>query len=894
MELKTRLRSQWMGKDLCEGNQRTADKASYGNVFHWRRDDDVDENIGDQVSVFCKKQLQQITRAIEYFNFNIPEVTNYNTNSDETLLRRTLVRNAILGQPSKLKQSLLHNVNSRRSSSNIHFNKRWQAFHGRPNGRILKPRYRRRRRRRRRRHLPRDPWSSAPVPSLAPSSAPNGAPLYEWLLSPTPTIDLVPSPSLAPDGSPPFPTPAPKGPRAPRQAPKRPRAPRPAPNPSVKPGPFPERSTKPLPDVDPHSQEKDEEPADSASKDNSKERKLIIIAVTSSTVAALAILSLCLVCFFKIKKRRERGGEPNDGQRTRNLFSTGSLLRSKKAGGTKDVIHNMSNKGGASSMPGDQVSGDRSLPFPSPVPTSPPPPPHAQSPPPPPPPQPAPPARPPPEAPPPPLKAAQVPNPPKAKPPPRGGLHRPGHSGDEHSGDSDANKTKLKPFFWDKVNTSPNRSMVWHDIKAGSFQFNEEMMENLFGYGSSGQNKNDNGKTMPNLQSQPKFIQIIEPKKAQNLAILLKALNVTTEEVSDAIIEGNELPLEFISTLLKMAPTPEEELRLRSYNGSLALLGPSERFLKALVDIPFAFKRLDALSFLGSLQEESSTVKESFSTLEVACTTLRNSRLFLKLLEAVLKTGNRMNVGTYRGGAQAFKLDTLLKLSDVKGTDGKTTLLSFVVQEIIRSEGNKASRRARASPRSSHNVLQQPNKETMENNRKHGLEVVSKLSEELEDVKKAALVDGDTLTSTVLKLGNMLRKNKDFLNNEMNTVNKETEFREFLMEFMERAEAEIMWLLEEEKRVMALVKSTGDYFHGQSRNDEGLHLFVIVRDFLLLLDNVCNDIRRTTVMQARKNQPNSTEESVGRNCLRDKLFPSKKDGQSSYSSSDDESDSDSP
>lgn len=120
-------------------------------------------------------------------------------------------------------------------------------------------------------------------------------------------------------------------------------------------------------------------------------------------------------------------------------------------------------------MPGDQVSGD-GLPFPSPVPTSPPPPPHAQSPPPPLPPPPAPPARPPPEAPPPPLKAAQVPNPPKAKPPPPGGLHRPGHSGDEHSGDSDANKTKLKPFFWDKVNTSPNRSMVWHDIKAGSFQ----------------------------------------------------------------------------------------------------------------------------------------------------------------------------------------------------------------------------------------------------------------------------------------------------------------------------------------------------------------------------------------------------------------------------------------
>ena len=61
--------------------------------------------------------------------------------------------------------------------------------------------------------------------------------------------------------------------------------------------------------------------------------------------------------------------------------------------------------------------------------------------------------------------------------------------------------------------------------------------------------------------------------------------------------------------------------------------------------------------------------------------------MFMKLLKAVLKTGNRINVGTNHGDAHAFKLDTLLKLVDVKGTDGKTTLLHFVVYEIIRAEG---------------------------------------------------------------------------------------------------------------------------------------------------------------------------------------------------------------
>ena len=53
------------------------------------------------------------------------------------------------------------------------------------------------------------------------------------------------------------------------------------------------------------------------------------------------------------------------------------------------------------------------------------------------------------------------------------------------------------------------------------------------------------------------------------------------------------------------------------------------------------------------------------------CEELRYCRMFLKLLEAVLKAGNRMNIGTNRGDAEAFKLDTLLKMADVKGADAE-------------------------------------------------------------------------------------------------------------------------------------------------------------------------------------------------------------------------------
>ncbi|WMV48810.1 hypothetical protein MTR67_042195 [Solanum verrucosum] len=463
--------------------------------------------------------------------------------------------------------------------------------------------------------------------------------------------------------------------------------------------------------------------------------------------------------------------------------------------------------------------------------------------------------------------------------------------------ESDPSKTKLKPFFWDKVLANPDHSMVWHQIKSGSFQFDEDMIESLFGYAHADKDKNGPKKDSMFQDASKQYVQIIDQKKAQNLAILLKALNVTTEEVCDALKEGNELPSELLQTLLKMAPTADEELKLRLYNGDLSRLGPAERFLKVLVDIPFAFKRLESLLFMCSLEEEASMAKESFATLEAACTELRKSRLFHKLLEAVLKTGNRMNDGTFRGGAQAFKLDTLLKLSDVKGIDGKTTLLHFVVQEIIRSEGIRAARardRGSVSSIKSDDLPEDQSQDAEEYYRSTGLQVVSGLSSELENVKKAAILDADSLTGTVSKLGCALKESRDFLNSEMKNVDDENRFHQTLKSFVQNAELDIMWLFEEEKRIMALVKSTGDYFHGNAGKDEGLRLFVIVRDFLIILDKVCIEVknaqRKLNGTPKKENVASKTSESTNPPPLdlRQKLFPAITDRRIDDSSSDDD------
>nr|XP_045088424.1 LOW QUALITY PROTEIN: formin-like protein 18 [Aegilops tauschii subsp. strangulata] len=418
---------------------------------------------------------------------------------------------------------------------------------------------------------------------------------------------------------------------------------------------------------------------------------------------------------------------------------------------------------------------------------------------------------------------------------------------------ADSSKTKLKPFFWDKV-TATDQAMVWDQIKAGSFQFNEEMIESLFG--CKPVDKSNDSKKEPAKEA-PQVVRILDAKKAQNLSISLKALSVTAQDVHTAVTEGHDLPADLITTLLRWTPTSDEELRLRLYTGEMSQLGQAEQFLKTIIDIPYIFQRLETLLLMASLTEEATSVEQSFKTLEVACDELRHSRLFKKLLEAVLKTGNRMNDGTFRGGAQAFKLDTLLKLADVKGLDGKTTLLHFVVQEIIRSEGVRAARAAKEQNSSVSSVsggtddLSEDVGDDTEHYKQLGLEMVSGLSDDLQNVRKAAILDADALTIAVASLGHRLVKANEFLNTGIKSLEEESGFQRKLAQFVENSQAQVTRLLEEEKKLRLMVRSTVDYFHGSKGKDEGLRLFVVVRDFLVILEKVCKEVKDAAALAAK-------------------------------------------
>ena len=60
------------------------------------------------------------------------------------------------------------------------------------------------------------------------------------------------------------------------------------------------------------------------------------------------------------------------------------------------------------------------------------------------------------------------------------------------------------------------------------------------------------------------------------------------------------------------------------------------------------------------------SASSAIECVESACGQVRSSTALQQVLEVVLAVGNTLNAGTHRGNAAGIRLDSLLKLGDVK------------------------------------------------------------------------------------------------------------------------------------------------------------------------------------------------------------------------------------
>ena len=100
---------------------------------------------------------------------------------------------------------------------------------------------------------------------------------------------------------------------------------------------------------------------------------------------------------------------------------------------------------------------------------------------------------------------------------------------------------------------------------------------------------------------------------------------------------GDGLNTKFLEKVVESMLTREEEIKLKDYNGDISKLGLAEQCLKAIVDIPFAFKRFDAMLFRATFEEEINFIKKSFTILEVSLPSFlpRYSSFFMQQSELI-------------------------------------------------------------------------------------------------------------------------------------------------------------------------------------------------------------------------------------------------------------------
>jgi len=214
---------------------------------------------------------------------------------------------------------------------------------------------------------------------------------------------------------------------------------------------------------------------------------------------------------------------------------------------------------------------------------------------------------------------------------------------------------------------------------------NNAKMKGAAGGGKAGGGKGEAGSDMAKL---------MDLTRANNIAISLKKFNDFTfrslaETINDldpdCKIVGERV--QFIPNLL---PTPKETQAIKKYKGEDDKLITAELFFRQLVPMKRIEDKVQVMRTMSTLEEHVAETRAGFQTLQIVCSQIMNSEKLFQVLELVLNIGNLMNAGSVDGGVEAFKFESLPRLSQTKSADGKTTVLDYIVETFI----EKGERRA--------------------------------------------------------------------------------------------------------------------------------------------------------------------------------------------------------
>ncbi|RHY73074.1 hypothetical protein DYB30_002411 [Aphanomyces astaci] len=201
--------------------------------------------------------------------------------------------------------------------------------------------------------------------------------------------------------------------------------------------------------------------------------------------------------------------------------------------------------------------------------------------------------------------------------------------------------------------------------------------------------RTDSAMPVAAVVNKPKLVHLVDPKRQQNCSIALSRFRMTPSELKQAILTLDDAVLTLERLVLR--PLQQYNTNSSSYEGDATLLGETEKFFLAVLDIPRLAQRLRAVHTTHIHLSREDDVRAKVKVLEKAVGELTTSHHTVAVLEVVLAVGNYLNGGTPRGGVWGFKLDILPKLAQVKSTSSTSKSLLHVIADLVAAKAPHAN-----------------------------------------------------------------------------------------------------------------------------------------------------------------------------------------------------------
>jgi len=139
------------------------------------------------------------------------------------------------------------------------------------------------------------------------------------------------------------------------------------------------------------------------------------------------------------------------------------------------------------------------------------------------------------------------------------------------------------------------------------------------------------------------------------------------------------MSIDSVKSLLNKLPT-DEEINLIKTVEDQELLDKPEKILLSLANIPYLDARLKCFAFQLEFPDLEKNTEKSITALSIALKQVKSSGAFRSILSIVLTVGNYLNGSSNKGQADGFNLEVLNKLTSIKDSSNKISLMDYVIK----------------------------------------------------------------------------------------------------------------------------------------------------------------------------------------------------------------------